>query len=92
MDLHAVEAHLMKRLEVLARIGGKHSGEAGFLKRVLRYDAVTGSSWKRHVQDAATLQLTGRNHECKTADTPGTNGIGPTLRDGDQKPAFRSAL
>ena len=60
MDLDAVEGHLMKRLDenVLARIGGKHSGEAGFLKRVLRYDAETGSffwcSGKRHVQNAAT--------------------------------------
>ena len=44
-DLDAVEAHLMKRLEedMLARIGGKSSGEAGFLRRVLRYDAVTES-------------------------------------------------
>ena len=44
VDLDAVEAHL-KRLavKVLARVGGKHSGEAGFLKRVLRYDAVIGS-------------------------------------------------
>ena len=45
VDLDAVEAHLVKRLEVkvLARLGGKQSGEIGFLKRVLRYDAVTGS-------------------------------------------------
>ena len=53
---------------------------------------MTGSFWKRHVQDTDTLQLTGRNHECKTADTPGTKGIGPTLRDGDQKLVFRTAL
>ena len=33
-DLDAVEAHLMKRLEedMLARIGGISSGEAGFLE------------------------------------------------------------
>ena len=33
-----MEVHLMKRVEVkvLARIGGKSSGEVGFLKRVLR--------------------------------------------------------
>ena len=45
VDLDAVEAHLTKRLEVkvLARIGGRQSGEVGFLKRVLRYDAVTES-------------------------------------------------
>ena len=55
----------MKRLEVkvLARICGKSSGEAGLLKRVLRYDAATESFFwcigKRFVQDAAaTLQLT----------------------------------
>ena len=105
VDLDAVEAHLVKRLEVkvLARLGGKQSGEIGFLKRVLRYDAETGSftwcSGKRYVQDAATtLQLTGRTAECKTADTPGTKGTGSALRDGDQKlggndtAAFRSAL
>ena len=42
-DLDAAEAHLAKRLDmkVPARIGGKSSGVAGFLKRVLRYDAVT---------------------------------------------------
>ena len=103
-DLDAVEAHLTKRLEVkvMARIGGRQSGEVGFLKRVLRYDAMTGSftwcSGKRYVQDAASiLQLTGRPTECKTADTPGTKGIGANLRDGDQKldegdtAAFRSA-
>ena len=79
------------RLEakVLARIGGVSSGEAGFLKRVLRYDAVTESffccSGTRHVQDAAaTLQRTGRSHECKTAHTLGTKGSGATLQDGDQ--------
>ena len=95
----------MKRLEVkvLARLGGKQSGEIGFLKRVLRYDAVTGSftwcSGKRYVQDAATtLQLMGRTTECKVADTPGTKGTGAALRDGDQKldgddtAAFPSAL
>ena len=95
----------MKRLEVkvLARIGGKSSGEAGFVKRVLRHDATTeGFFWcsgKCYVQDAAaTLQLTRRSHECKTADTLGTNGTGATLRDGDQKldgnetAAIRSAL
>ena len=45
VDLNAVEAHLMKRLavKVLARIGGKSSGEAGVLGRVLRYDAATES-------------------------------------------------
>ena len=95
----------MKRLEVkvLARLGGKQSGEIGFLKRVLRYDAETGSfTWccgKRYVQDAATtLQLTGRTTECRTADTPGTKSTSAALRDGDQKlggndtAAFRSAL
>ena len=105
VDLDAVEMDLVKRLEVkvLARFGGKQSGEIGFLKRVLRYDAVAGSftwcSGKRYVQDAATtLQLTGRTTECKTADTPGTKGTGAALRDGDQKldgndtAAFRSAL
>ena len=105
VDLDAGEAHLVKRLEVkvLARLGGKQSDEIGFLKRVLRYDAETGSftwcSGKRYVQDAATtLQLTGRTTECKTADTPGTKGTGAALRDGDQKlggndtAAFRSAL
>ena len=48
-DTDAVEAHLKKRFEVkvLARIGGKSSGEVGFLKRVLRYDAVTGTdTWR----------------------------------------------
>ena len=70
---------------MLARIGGKGSGEAWFLKRVLRYDAVTERvlwcSGKYHVQDAAaTLQLTGRSHECKTADTRGTKGTGATLQ------------
>ena len=91
-DLDGVEAHLMKRLEVkvLARIGRKSSSEVGFLKRVLRHDAVTDSffwcSGKRFVQDAAaTLHLTGRSHESKTADTPSTNGAGATPRDGDQK-------
>ena len=107
MDLGAVEAHLVERLVVkmLCWYGsdGKSSGEAGFLKRVLRYDAATESflwcSWKRYVQDASVaLQLTGRSHECKTVDTPGTKGTGATLRDGDQKvdanetAAFRSAL
>ena len=104
-DLDAVEAHLVKRLEVkvLARLGEKQSGEIGFVKRVLRHDAETGSftwcSGKRYVQDAATtLQLLGRTTECKTADTPGTKGTGAALRDGDQKlggndtAAFRSAL
>ena len=92
VDLDAVEAHLVKRLEVkvLARLGGKQSDEVGFLKRVLRYDTETGSftwcSGKRYVQDAAnTLQLTGRTTECKTADTPGTKSTGAALRDGDQK-------
>ena len=73
-DLDAVEVHLMKRLEVkvLARMFGKRSGEAGFLKRVLRHDAATESFFwccrKRYVLGAAaTLQLTGRSHECKTA-------------------------
>ena len=90
-------------VKALARIVGKSSGEAGFLKRALRYDTTTESffwcSGKRHVQDAAaTLQLTGRSHECTTADTPGTKGTDATLRDGDQKldgnetAAFRSAL
>ena len=105
VDLDAVEAHLVKRLEVkvLARLGGKQSGEIGFLKRVLRYDVETASftwcSGKRYVQDAATtLQLTGRKTECKTADTPGTKSTGAALRDGDQKlggndtAVFRSAL
>ena len=105
VDLDAVEAHLVRRLEVkvLARLGGKQSGEIGFLKRVLRHDDVTGSftwcSGERYVQDAATtLQLMGRTTECKTADTPGTKGTGAALRDGDQKldgddtAAFRSAL
>ena len=87
-DLDAVEAHLVKDLEgkVLTRTGGKSSGEAGFLERVLRCDTATESfcccSGERHVQDAAaTLQLTGRSHECKTVSTPGTKGIGVTLRD-----------
>ena len=105
VDLDAVEAHLTKRLEVkvLARICGRQSGEVGFLKRAVRHDAVTESfTWrrgKRYVQDAAAiLQLAGRAAECKTADTPGTKGIGANLRDGDQKldeddtTAFRSAL
>ena len=68
-DIDAVEAHLMKWFEVkvLARIGGKSSGEVEFLKRVLWYDAVTESflwcSGQCHVQDTtATLQLTGRSH------------------------------
>ena len=104
-DLGAVEARLEKRLEVkvLARLGGRQSGEIGFLKRLLRYDAVTGSftwcSGKRYVKDAATtLQITGWTTKCKTADTPGTKGNGAALRDGDQKlhgddtAAFRSAL
>ena len=88
---------------MLARLGGKQSGEIGFLKRVLRNDAETGCftwcSGKRYVQDAATtLQLKGRTTACKTADTPGTKGTGPAQRDGDQKlggndtAAFRSAL
>ena len=36
VDLDAVEVHLTKRLEVkvLTRIGGRQSGEVGFLKRV----------------------------------------------------------
>ena len=73
MDLDAVEAHLTERLEVkaLARFCGKHSGEAGFLKRVLRYDAVTGSffwcSGKRNVQDAA------RNS--RLLDRPGISAV-----------------
>ena len=90
-------------VKVLARIGGKISSEAGFPKRVLRYDAMTESffwcSGKRYVQDAtAALQLTGRSHECNTAETPGTKGTGATLRDGDRKldeseiAAFRSVL
>ena len=80
-DLDAVEAHLMKRLEVkvLAQIGGKSPGEAGFLKRVLRHDAVTESFFvccgKCYVQDAAAaLQLRGQDgrhtwhewHRCNT--------------------------
>ena len=91
-DLDAVEAHLGKRLEVkvLARIGGKSSGEAGLLKRVLRYDAATESflwcSAKRYVQDAAAaLQLVEQSHKCKMGDTLGTNGTGATQRDGDHK-------
>ena len=45
MDLDAVEAQRMKLLEVkvVARIGGKSFGEAGLLKRVLRYDTATES-------------------------------------------------
>ena len=37
VDLDAVEAHLMKRLEVkvLARVGGKSSGEARFLEAIV---------------------------------------------------------
>ena len=71
-------------MKVLARLGGKQSGEIGFLKRVLRHYAETGSftwcSGKRYVQDAATtLQLTGRTTECKTADTPGTKSTGAAL-------------
>ena len=55
---------------MLARIGGKSSGEAGLLKRVLRYDAATKSflwcSAKRYVQDAAAaLQVIGQSHKCK---------------------------
>ena len=48
VDLDAVEAHLVKRLEVkvLARLGGKQSGEIGFLKRVLR---VRRRDWKLHL-------------------------------------------
>ena len=104
-DIDAVEAHLMKWFEVkvLALIGGKSSGEVGFLKRVLRYDAVAESffwcSGECHVQDTATtLQLTGRSHNCKTAHTLGTRGTGATLPDGDKKlgenetAVFRSVL
>ena len=90
-DGDAVEAHLMmwREVKVLARIGGKSSGEARLLRRVLRYDAENESifwcSGKRCVQDAgATHQLTRRSHEYKTADTPGTKGTGATLRDGDK--------
>ena len=86
----AVEVRLTKRLEVkvLTRIGGRQSGEVGFLKRALRYETATGSftwcSGKRYVQDAASiLQLTGRLSECKAATTPGTKGTGATIRDGD---------
>ena len=95
------EAHLMKQLEgkVRARIGGKSSGEGGFLKLVLRYDAATKSffwcSGKRYVQDATTtLQLTGRSHECKTADTPGTTSTvrGTEKLDGNETAAFQISL
>ena len=46
VDLDAVEAHLVKRLEVkvLARLGEKQSGEIGFLKL-----AVRRRDWKLHL-------------------------------------------
>ena len=62
----------MERIEVkvLARVARGHN-EAGFLKRVLRYDAGTESFFwrcgKRYVQDAA-LQLTGRSRESGVGD------------------------
>ena len=103
VDVDAVEAHRMKRLE------GEGAGTDRW--KELRRGWVPEASVavrrrdrdlllvQRHVQDAAaTLELTGRSHECKTADTPGTKGTGATLRDGDQKldenetAAFRSAL
>ena len=41
-----------------------------------------------------TLQLTGRSHECKTADTPGTTpaSTGDQKLDETTTAAFRSAL
>ena len=78
----------MKRLEVKApaRIGGKHSGEAGFLKRVSRCDAgVSGAVGSATCRMPPLLFSSRWNHECRTADTLGTNCIGVTLLDGDQK-------
>ena len=82
----------MKRLQVkvLARIGGKSSGEAGLLKRVLRYDAATeGFFWcdaKRDVQNAAAaLQLTPKEPRVQDGRHSWHEGHWATLRDGDQK-------
>ena len=64
-DLDAVEACLKQRLEVKvrARIGGKSSGEAGFLKRVTE-----SFFWcSGYVEDAvATLQVAGRIYTTRT--------------------------
>ena len=84
VDLDAVETHLMKRfgVKMLARIGGKSSGEAGILKRVSRYDATTESffwcSGTRYVQDAVpTLQLVGRVRLCETETRSSLGTIQP---------------
>ena len=89
VNFDAVEARLMKRLEVRmqAQIGGKSSGEVGFLKRVLRNDAVTESVFwcigTRYVQEAvATLQLEELSRKCMTTETI---GIGATLRNENQE-------
>ena len=58
-DLDAVELERLD-LKVLTRIGERSSADAGFLKRVLRYDAATESflwcSGRRYVQDAAATR------------------------------------
>ena len=70
-----------------------HGPARGLGSCISETGSFTWCSGKRCVQDAAaTLQLTGRTTECKTADTPGTKRTGAALRDGDQKLGIDTAL